>query len=143
MLISCASCFSKYLVNSSDLKPDGRMVKCAHCGNQWYQENLAKNQEGESLKFESSIIQNKQPRIKASNSSIPNLPVTYIKEQKVSFFNSLAILLIVPALIFCFWTFKKIEMNTFVLLKYYVDEFYFNLQLIIQDIANLIYKIIN
>ena len=38
MLISCSACNSKYLVNSADLKPDGRMVECASCGHQWYQE---------------------------------------------------------------------------------------------------------
>ena len=38
MLISCNSCNSKYLVNSAELKPDGRNVQCANCGNQWYQE---------------------------------------------------------------------------------------------------------
>ena len=38
MLISCSACNSKYLVNSADLKPNGRMVECANCGHQWYQE---------------------------------------------------------------------------------------------------------
>ena len=38
MFIECSACNSKYLVNSADLKPDGRMVKCANCGHQWYQE---------------------------------------------------------------------------------------------------------
>ena len=39
MLIRCSACNSKYLVNSADLKPDGRMVECASCGHQWYQES--------------------------------------------------------------------------------------------------------
>ena len=39
MLISCNSCNSKYLVNSAELKPDGRNVQCANCGNQWFQES--------------------------------------------------------------------------------------------------------
>ena len=38
MLIRCSACNSKYLVNSADLKPDGRMVECVSCGHQWYQE---------------------------------------------------------------------------------------------------------
>ena len=38
MLIRCSACNSKYLVNSADLKPDGRMVECASCSHQWYQE---------------------------------------------------------------------------------------------------------
>ena len=38
MLIRCSSCNSKYLVNSADLKPEGRMVECASCSHQWHQE---------------------------------------------------------------------------------------------------------
>ena len=37
MLITCSSCNSKYLINSADLKPEGRMVRCAKCGLNWYQ----------------------------------------------------------------------------------------------------------
>ena len=50
MLISCNSCNSKYLVNSADLKPDGRTVQCVNCGNQWYQESSVE----ENLEFLSS-----------------------------------------------------------------------------------------
>ena len=37
MLLTCSSCNSKYLVNSADLKPDGKNVKCAVCGHKWFQ----------------------------------------------------------------------------------------------------------
>ena len=37
MLISCSACNSKYLVNSADLKPKGKKVKCAKCSNTWFQ----------------------------------------------------------------------------------------------------------
>ena len=66
MLISCNSCNSKYLVNSAELKPDGRNVQCANCGNQWFQEsqvfddNVKDNltsevNDGDSLKQEKTI----------------------------------------------------------------------------------------
>ena len=45
MLISCTSCHSKYLINSADLKPEGRTVQCAYCGNQWYQESSFREDE--------------------------------------------------------------------------------------------------
>ena len=38
MFIVCSNCDFKYLVNSADLKPNGRMVECANCGHQWYQD---------------------------------------------------------------------------------------------------------
>ena len=31
MFIECPNCEFKYLVNSADLKPNGRMVECANC----------------------------------------------------------------------------------------------------------------
>ena len=37
MFIVCSNCDFKYLVNSADLKPNGRMVECANCGHQWFQ----------------------------------------------------------------------------------------------------------
>ena len=49
MLISCTSCYSKFLVNSADLKPNGRTVQCANCGNQWYQESILSEEEEISI----------------------------------------------------------------------------------------------
>ena len=40
MFIQCSDCDYKYIVNSVDLKPDGRMVECANCNHRWYQEPL-------------------------------------------------------------------------------------------------------
>jgi len=40
MFIQCSDCDYKYLVNSADLKPDGRMVQCANCNHRWFQEPL-------------------------------------------------------------------------------------------------------
>ena len=44
MFIQCSDCHYKYLVNSADLKPDGRMVECANCGNQWFQETSSEEE---------------------------------------------------------------------------------------------------
>ena len=40
MFIKCSSCNSKYLINSADIKPNGRMVECGICSHQWYQDPL-------------------------------------------------------------------------------------------------------
>ena len=37
MFIQCSDCKYKYLVNSADLKPNGRLVECANCNHQWFQ----------------------------------------------------------------------------------------------------------
>ena len=143
MLISCTSCYSKFLVNSADLKPNGRTVQCANCGNQWYQESIF-NEEDELLI--SSVPQTPSANEDIKNKSyksVINLPSTYVKEETVSFLNSTLIILLLIFLIIIFWAFRNLEMNTLVLLKYYFNEFYFNLKLIINDIAKIAYQLFN
>ena len=96
MLISCTSCKSKYLVNSADLKPNGRSVQCAKCGNQWYQDStLNENDQIEEIitsTVPSTTFQNQKENLK---SPTPNLPSTYVKEQKVSILNSILVVFFV------------------------------------------------
>ena len=142
MLISCNSCNSKYLVNSAELKPDGRNVQCANCGNQWFQEsqvfddNVKDNltyavNDGDSLKQEKN------------KTSISNLPSTYVQEPKVSILNSTLLVLFVILLIILYWFFQKSNINSLVLIQFYINEFFFNLNMMIYDIAKIIYQLIN
>ena len=144
MLISCTSCKSKYLVNSADLKPNGRSVQCAKCGNQWYQDStLNENDQIEEIitsSASSTTFQNQKDNLK---SPIPNLPSTYVKEQKVSILNSILVVLFAIILISIFWIARNLEINSLVLLKFYLDEFTFNLKLIFDDIAKIIHQILN
>jgi predicted Zn finger-like uncharacterized protein len=144
MLISCISCKSKYLVNSADLKPNGRSVQCAKCGNQWYQDStLNENDQIEEIitsSASSTTFQNQKDNLK---SPIPNLPSTYVKEQKVSILNSILVVLFVIIFISIFWIVRNLEINSLVLLKFYLDEFTFNLKLIFDDIAKIIHQILN
>ena len=144
MLISCTSCQSKYLVNSADLKPNGRSVQCAKCGNQWYQDSILNenDQMEEIITFSapSTTLQNQKDNLK---SPTPNLPSTYVKEQKVSILNSILVIFFVIIFISTFWFVRNLEINSFVLFKFYLDEFTFNLKLIFDDIAKIIHQILN
>ena len=46
-------------------------------------------------------------------------------------------------IIFLFWTLRSYGTNIFVLVSFYINEFFFNLKLIIDDLAKIIYQIIN
>ena len=142
MLISCNSCNSKYLVNSAELKPDGRNVQCANCGNQWFQESqVFDDNVREDLTSEvndsSSLKQEK------NKTSISNLPSTYVQEPKVSILNSILLVLFVILLIIFYWFFQKSNINSLVLIQFYINEFFFNLNMIINDIAKIIHQLIN
>ena len=78
MLLTCSSCNSRYLVNSADLKPNGRTVRFATCGNEWLQKpNLI---EEETL--EQSVprtFKEENNKLKQDRPLASNLPTTYIK----------------------------------------------------------------
>ena len=144
-MISCSNCNSKYLVNSADLKPDGRLVQCANCSHKWFQvagkENaehlLENNNFNRDVKEEELLTENKT---EINNS---NLPSTYVREQNVSLLNSFLIIVFIFFLLFIFLFLKNIDKNNLILFKFYIYEFYFNLNLIINDVSNIIYHIIN
>ena len=149
MLISCSACNSKYLVNSADLKPDGRMVECASCGHQWYQEPSteeeilfpsvpsSKNYQKQTQDIANTKIEDNQ------KNEIKNLPSTIVMEHKTSVLNSFLVLIVLVGFIATFFLLRSYGVNIFVLINFYIHEFYFNLKLIIADIAKIIHQIIN
>ena len=79
MQVSCSSCNSKYLVNSADLKPEGRTVQCAKCGHNWFQ--IANIEDKEILR---TSISSSEKKIEKDNNLTKNLPTTYVKEEKIN-----------------------------------------------------------
>ena len=146
MFIQCSDCHYKYLVNSADLKPDGRMVECANCNHQWFQEPVS----GEDL-LSSSVpktsYKQKHDTIEDSKNSslkqITNLPSTVVKEHKVSTINSFLVIFLLFLLFFIFWILRSYGTNIFVLVYFYINEFFFNLKLIIDDLAKIVHQILN
>ena len=142
MLISCNSCHSKYLVNSAELKPDGRNVQCANCGDQWFQESqVFDDNVKDNLTFE--VNEGDSLKQEKNKTSISNLPSTYVQEPKVSILNSILLVLFVILLIIFYWFFQKSNINSLVLIQFYINEFFFNLNMIINDIAKIIHQLIN
>ena len=150
MFIQCSDCDYKYIVNSADLKPDGRMVECAYCNHRWFQEPL--NEEDllsssvPKTSQEKPLEKEKESQENENNlppKEIKNLPSTVVREQKVSFINTFLVIFFLAFLIFLFWTLKSYGTNIFVLVSFYINEFFFNLKLIIDDLAKIIYQILN
>ena len=149
MLIRCSACNSKYLVNSADLKPDGRMVECVSCGHQWYQEPSKEEEilfpstpSSKKNQKQTSNITNKDVEENQKN-EIKNLPSTVVTKHKTSVMNSFLVLIILVSFITVFFLLRSYGANIIVLINFYIHEFYFNLKLIIADIAKIIHQIIN
>ena len=142
MLISCNSCNSKYLVNSAELKPDGRNVQCANCGNQWFQESQVFDDNVKD-NLTSEVNDDDSLKQEEKKTSISNLPSTYVQEPKVSVLNSILLVLFLILLIIFYWFFQKSNINSLVLIQFYINEFFFNLNMIINDIAKIIHQLIN
>ena len=149
MLIRCSACNSKYLVNSADLKPEGRMVECASCSHQWHQEPSIeeeilfpsapsfKNNQKQTQNFINKKLEENQ------KNKIKNLPSTVVKEHKVSVLNSILAIIVLVGFITIFFLLRSYGVNIFVLINFYLHEFYFNLKLIISDVAKIIYQVVN
>jgi len=141
MLISCSSCNSKFLVNSADLKPNGRTVQCAKCGHNWFQTASIDNDE--VLSHSAPSTNNVKKNLNHQNSEVVNLPSTYVKEQKVSIVNSILIIVFAVVLLWGIWFLKNNNIDSFALINFYIQEFYFNLKLLINDLAKIVYHILN
>ena len=139
MLISCSSCNSKYLANSADLKPNGRIVQCAKCGHNWFQ--LANIEDEEILDAPTPSLEKKID--KNNNNLTTNLPTTYVNENKYSILNSISAVIVLIIIIISFWLMKNNGINFFVLISFYLQEFYFNLNMMINDLAKIIHYILN
>ena len=150
MFIQCSDCDYKYLVNSADLKPDGRMVECGNCNHRWYQEPFQVNESlSPSMPSTSAQKSDTEAKHKINNEKeilikeIKNLPSTVVRERRVSLLNTFLVIFLLIFLFFTFWAFKSYGTNIFVLMKFYINEFIFNLRLIIDDFAKIIYQILN
>ena len=141
MLISCSSCNSKFLVNSADLKPNGRTVQCAKCGHNWFQTASIDNDE--VLSHSTPSTNDVKKNLYHQNSEVINLPSTYVKVQKVSIVNSLLIIVFAVVLLWGIWFLKNNNIDSFALINFYIQEFYFYLKLLINDLAKIVYQILN
>ena len=148
MFIVCSNCDFKYLINSADLKPNGRMVECANCEHQWFQDidtiestsslspKINKNIENENLKNSENNNENKNIQIK-------NLPSTLVKQEKPSAINSSIVVILLALIFFGIWISKLYGLNTFVVINFYIEEFFFNLNLIVEDLSKIIHNVLN
>ena len=81
MFIVCSNCEFKYLVNSADLKPNGRMVECANCNHQWFQElddtDITSSVPSTKKEELDQNIKNNNQKEKLEKDPVRNLPVSY------------------------------------------------------------------
>ena len=147
MFIVCSNCEFKYLVNSADLKPNGRIVECANCNHQWFQDlddteipssvpSLKKNKLDQDTK-------NIQQQEKKEKDTVKNLPSTVVRHEKPSLINSTIAIVLVIIIILAILIYRSYGINTFVIVDFFIREFLFNLNLIISDLAKIIHNTLN
>ena len=147
MFIVCSNCEFKYLVNSADLKPNGRMVECANCNHQWFQEL-------DDTDITSSVTSTKKEELdqnlkkynqkeKLEKDPVRNLPSTVVRQEKPSVINSTIVIILAIVVILAIWIYRSYGVNTFIIIDFYIREFFFNLNLIISDLAKIIHNTLN
>ena len=147
MFIVCSNCEFKYLVNSADLKPNGRMVECANCNHQWFQEldDTDITSSVPSIKKEEldQNLKNNNQKEKLEKDPVRNLPSTVVRQEKPSVINSTIVIALAIVVILAIWIYRSYGVNTFIIIDYYIREFFFNLNLIISDLAKIIHNTLN
>ena len=147
MFIVCSNCEFKYLVNSADLKPNGRMVECANCNHQWFQEldDTDITSSVPSTKKEEFVqnLKNNNQKEKLKKDPVRNLPSTVVRQEKPSVINSTIVIALAIVVILAIWIYRSYGVNTFIIIDFYIREFFFNLNLIISDLAKIIHNTLN
>ncbi len=147
MFIVCSNCEFKYLVNSADLKPNGRMVECANCNHQWFQElddtDITSSVPSTKKEELDQNIKNNNQKEKLEKDSVRNLPSTVVRQEKPSVINSTIVITLAIVVILAIWIYRSYGVNTFIIIDFYIREFFFNLNLIISDLAKIIHNTLN
>ena len=147
MFIVCSNCEFKYLVNSADLKPNGRMVECANCNHQWFQElddtDITSSVPSTKKEELDQNIKNNNQKEKLEKDPVRNLPSTVVRQEKPSVINSTIVIALAIVVILAIWIYRSYGLNTFIIIDFYIREFFFNLNLIISDLAKIIHNTLN
>jgi len=147
MFIVCSNCEFKYLVNSADLKPNGRMVECANCNHQWFQElddtDITSSVPSTKKEELDQNIKNNNQKEKLEKDPVRNLPSTVVRQEKPSVINSMIVIALAIVVILAIWIYRSYGVNTFIIIDFYIREFFFNLNLIISDLAKIIHNTLN
>ena len=147
MFIVCSNCEFKYLVNSADLKPNGRMVECANCNHQWFQElddtDITSSVPSTKKEELDQNLKNNNQKEKLEKDPVRNLPSTVVRQEKPSVINSTIVIALAIVVILAIWIYRSYGENTFIIIDFYIREFFFNLNLIISDLAKIIHNTLN
>ena len=147
MFIVCSNCEFKYLVNSADLKPNGRMVECANCNHQWFQElddaDITSSVPSTKKEEIDQNLKNNKQKEKLEKDPVRNLPSTVVRQEKPSVINSTIVIALAIIVILAIWIYRSYGVNTFIIIDFYIREFFFNLNLIISDLAKIIHNTLN
>ena len=147
MFIVCSNCEFKYLVNSADLKPNGRMVECANCNHQWFQElddtDITSSVPSTKKEELDQNLKNNKQKEKLEKDPVRNLPSTVVRKEKPSVINSTIVIALAIVVILAIWIYRSYGVNTFIIIDFYIREFFFNLNLIISDLAKIIHNTLN
>ncbi len=135
MLIYCPSCQAKYLLNSADLYSDGRKVRCAKCKYQWFQKP--------NIDYQQSLNNTKKKVLKDSSNYNKTLPSTYVEAKKISLTNSLLMIIFIVFIFVIYFLIKNLDQGIINLIKYYLQESIPSINKIINDLAQIFYKVVN
>ena len=129
------------------LKPKGRMVECANCNHQWFQElddtDITSSVPSTKKEEIDQNLNNNQQKEKLEKGPLRNWPSTFLRQETPSVINSTIVITLAIVVILAIWIYRSYGVNTFIIIDFYIREFFFNLNLIISDLAKIIHNTLN
>ena len=123
------------------------MVECVNCNHQWFQEldvsDLTSSVPSSKKETLDQDIKNNKQQKKSEEGPVKNLPSTVVRQEKPSVINSTIVIALAIIIILAIWIYRSYGVNTFVIIDFYIREFFFNLNLIISDLAKIIHNTLN
>ena len=88
-------------------------------------------------------LNNNNQKEKLEKDRVRNLPSTVVRQEKPSVINSTIVISLAIVVILAIWIYRSYGVNTFIIIDFYIREFFFNLNLIISDLAKIIHNTLN
>ena len=123
------------------------MVECANCNHQWFQElddtDITSSVPSTKKEELDQNLKNNNQKEKLEKDPVRNLPSTVVRQEKPSVINSTIVIALAIVVILAIWIYRSYGPNTFIIIDFYIREFFFNLNLIISDLAKIIHNTLN
>ena len=119
MIISCEACNKKFEINSNLIPPEGRMLQCGSCNNQWFYKKKLKKEKKlilkkPKVKIEKNVPEDTEELITQAENVLIKKTYKQTSKSKINFLSFLIVFLITLICIIIIADTFKDKINMFI-----------------------------